>query len=279
MNMSFDRFRTQVAIELELGCTDLQKWSSYNAAFKELKINATLKEKLLIELKKDASDLYFKAIFSMADAITGLSHGRHSWSLVKLYYSVFYLLRCSMATHGYAFVKNKGIYTIKLDVGECPIRRDGGQYRNEKISGDHKTTIATYVSIFGTNDILQTNTIEGQLIYDWLMDLRNQINYRERTFQEPLQRNFYSTLFDKTQVKNQIETYINDELFVYCFDKDHCCLAAPLKLALSTRKELFNFVDFEPFDKDKQKEIERLLVDTGLTQSSAFKSIYDFGRS
>jgi hypothetical protein len=277
--MSFDRFRTQVAIELELGCTDLQKWTYYNSKFISLKVNATLKEKLLNELKMDASDLYFKAIFSMADAIYGLYHGRHSWSLVKLYYVVFYLLRCSMATYGYAFVKNKGIYTIKLDVGEVPVRRDGGKYQGERVSGDHKTTIATYVSTFGSNDILQTNTIEGQLVYDWIMELRNQVNYRERTFQEPSQRNFYSTLFDKAQLKNQIETYINDDSFVYCFDKDHCCLAAPLKLAVSTRNELFNFIDFEPFDKDKKKEIERLLVDTGLTHLSAFKSIYDFDRS
>lgn len=277
--MSFDRFRTQVAIELELGCSDLQKWTSYNSSFQGLKVNSSLKEKLISELKMDASDLYFKAIFSMVDAIFSLSHGRHSWSVVKLYYSVFYLLRCSMATQGYAFVKNKGIYTLKLDIGESPIRRDKGKHRGEKISGDHKTTIATYVSIFGSRDILQTNTIENQLIYDWLMELRNQVNYRERTFQEPSQRYFYSTLFDKTKVKNQVETYINDDLFVYCFDKDHCCLAAPLKLAISTRNELFKFIDFEPFDKDKKNEIEKLLNDSGLTKSSVFRSIYDFGRS
>ncbi len=277
--MSFDRFRTQVAVELELGCTDLQKWGSYKSKFQNFKINATQKEKLLTELKMDAADIYFKAIFSMADAISSLSHGRHSWSVVKLYYAVFYLLRCSMASHGYAFVKNKGIFTIKLDIGEGPVQRDIGKYRGENIRGDHKTTIATYVSMFEAYDILQTNTIEGQLVYDWLMELREQVNYRERTFQEPDQRYFHTTLFDKVLIKNQIETYINDDLFVYCFDKDHCCLAAPLKLAVSTRNELFNFIDFEPFDKDKKKEIDKLLVDAGLTQSRAFRPIYDFGRS
>lgn len=279
--MSFDRFKVQTAIELELGCTDLSKWKDYKRNFKQLVITNNLKDKLLLELKADACDLYFKAIFSIADAISNLAEGRHSWSVVKLYYAVFYLLRVSMATEGLAFVKNYGIYTIKLDVGEKPVQRDKGKYKGKNITGDHTTTIATYVSLHNSNDIfdiLQTNTIDGVLVYDWMMNAREQVHYRERTFQEPNHKYFYDKLFNKNEIKQQVEIYINDTVPIYCFDKDHCCLSAPLKLALLTRDKLANFVDFEPFDGTRKHEIERLLTGCGLNMSSDFIPIYDFGR-
>jgi len=276
--MSFDRFRIQVAIELDIGCTDLNKWTSYVQKFKDYKVKEANREYLLAELKEDASDIYFKAIFSLADAIFGLYHGRHSWSVIKIYYSVFYLLRCSMACHGYAFLKNKGIYTLKLETGESPVRRDNCTHNGNKVTGDHKTTIATYASMFEQSDILQTNTIDGEVIYDWLMELRNQVNYRERTFQEPNNRHFYSALFDKDKIKSQIETYINDDSYVYCFNEDHCCLAAPLKLALSVRNQLFDFIDFEPLNQNKKEEIEKLIIGTKLDRSTSFNQLYDFGR-
>ncbi len=274
--MSFDRFRTQVAVELELGCSDKAKWTSYKSNFEKFEINTSRKERLLSELKLDACDLYFKAIFSICDAVSNLHEGRHSWSVVKLYYSIFYLLRCIMATHGIAFLKNNGIYTIQLDIGERPIKRDKGKHMGQKVTGDHKTTIATYVSMFKDDDILQSNTINGTNVYDWIMDLRNQVNYRERTFQEPNHKYFYEAVFNKNRFKSQIETYINDDTFVYCFDEDHCCLAAPLKLAILTKTKLSNFIAFDPIELEKINEIRRLLSNTELINSTEFTSIYDF---
>lgn len=277
--MSFERFRVQSAIELDIGCTDLTKWNSYLHKFKEYEVTESKCENLLSELKKDSADIYFKAIFSLADAISGLYNGRHSWSVIKIYYSVFFLLRCSLATNKYAFLKNKGIYTLKLSKGELPERRDSGKYAGERISGDHKTTIVTYISFFKDTDILQTNTVDGKNIYEWLMELRNQVNYREREFTEPSNKYFFRTLFDKEKIKNQIEVYLKDDSYVYCFDEEHCNLAAPLKLALIVRKQLYDFIDFEPIAKNKIMEIDKLLSGSGLNRSETFKSLYDFGRS
>lgn len=88
--MSFERFRVQSAVELEIGCSDLKKWDSYLPKFKEFEITEIRQEKLLIELEKDASDLYFKAIYSLSDAVNSLYNKRHSWTVIKLYYSVFF---------------------------------------------------------------------------------------------------------------------------------------------------------------------------------------------
>jgi len=276
--MSFDRYRIQTAIELDIGCTDLTKWGSYLQKFKDYEVTESKCEKLLFELKQDASDIYFKAVFSIADAINSLSHRRHSWAVIKLYYSVFFLLRCSLATKNIAFLKNHGIYTLNLSKGGKPERRDCGKYLGEKVSGDHKTTIVTFLSLC-SDDILSTNSINGKHVYDWLMELRNQVNYRERAFTEPINKYFFSNLFDKSRLKEQVETYLKDEVCVYCFDEDHCALAAPLKLATIVKKELFDFINFEPMDSGRQAEIEKLLNETNLVQSDRFRSLYQFGRS
>jgi uncharacterized protein (UPF0332 family) len=274
--MSFDRFRIQTAIEIDLGCLDINQWSSYKNQFEKFEINSSRKITLEPKLKKDAADLYFKGIYSLTDAIYCISQGRHSWSVVKIYYAVFYLLRCSLATKSIAFIKNRGIYTIELKIGKKPVKRDTGKYKSQDIRGDHKTTIATYVQLVGDSDILQTNTINGILFYDWLMNLREQINYRERIFHEPDQRYFYASLFDKKTARNQIETYIEDDSFVYCFDEDHCCLAAPLKLAINVQEELRNFIEFEPFDNLKKHEIKKLIKVLDLDQSNIFQPLLEF---
>jgi len=277
--MSFDRYRVQSAVEIDIGCTDLAKWKSYLHKFKDYEVTDLRREKLLVELKKDASDLYFKAVLSLADVINSLVYGRHSWPVIKVYYAVFFLQRCSLATRNIAFLKNNGIYTLNLEKGEKPKRRDTGTHMGEKVSGDHKTTIVTFMSVFSDTDILLTNTINGKNIYDWLMNLRNQVNYRERTFTEPNNKYFFSSLFDKTQLKKQVEIYLNDDTSVYCFDEDHCALAAPLKLITNVRQQLFDFIDFEPIEPRKKIEIEKLISEAKLTQSEAFKNLYDFGRS
>jgi hypothetical protein len=277
--MSFNRYRVQSAIELEVGCTDLTKWNSYGQKFKEYELTEQMSEKLLVELKKDAADIYFKAIFSLADSINGISHGRHSWSVIKIYYATFFFLRCYFATKKHAFLKNKGIFTLKLAKGEVPVRRDLGKHLSEKVSGDHKTTIVTFINLFKDEDVLLSNTIEGKSIYEWLMDIRNQVNYRERAFTEPDGQYFYRDLFDNNKLKAQVETYLKDEDYVYCFDEDHCSLAAPLKLALIVKEKLYNFIDFEPLTSEQRIEIDRLLKSSGLDDSQIFRSLYNFGRS
>lgn len=277
--MSFDRYRVQSEVELDIGCLDLTKWGSYLQKFKDYELTENKCNKLMHELKYDAADLYFKGLFSLVDAINSLSQGRHSWAVIKVYYSVFFLLRCSLATKKITFLKNNGIYSLMLEAGEKPIRRDCGKYMGEKVSGDHKTTVVTYISIFSDIDILLTNNIHGKNVYEWLMELRNQVNYRERVFTEPHNKYFFASLFDKKTLKTQIETYLNDSVYIYCFDDEHCALAMPLTLIRHVRDQLFEFIDFEPFESSKKREIEKLISDVKLNESLPFRKLYDFGRA
>lgn len=276
--MSFNRFRVQSAVELEIGCTDLAKWESYLAKFKDYEITEDRKTKLISELEKDASDLYFKGIFSLSDALSSLFNGRHSWATIKLYYAVFFFLRCSLASKGFAFLKNKGIYTLNMSIGEKPIRRDQTKFMGQRVTGDHNTTIATFISLFSDSDILLSNSVEGKNIYEWLMELRNQVNYRERLFTEPNNQYFFPSIFNKSKFKMQVETYLNDDVPIYCFSEEHCALAAPLKLATIVRQQLFDFIDFEPLEVCQKNEIEKLLSETKITKIKKFKKLYNFER-
>ncbi|KAB2892300.1 MAG: hypothetical protein F9K32_00930 [Desulfobulbaceae bacterium] len=267
--MSFDRFRVQTEIENELGCNDLNKWNQYYDKLKNYKISETRKNRLETLLKEDAADLYYKAVYSIADSIYCISEGRHSWSVVKLYYAVFYLLRCSLATKRHAFIRNKQIFTILLEDNEIPIPRE-----KKKIHGDHATTIATYIDLVGDDDILQTNKVQETNVYHWIMELRNRIHYRERAFQEPTQQHFVANLFNKQTAKDQIEEYLCDKDPKYCFLEDHCCLAAPLKLASIVRNDIGVFLERSPLDQPKQNEIKKLVSSIGLDKSNIFAPIY-----
>ncbi|MDM5176730.1 HEPN domain-containing protein [Massilia sp. DJPM01] len=161
------RLRVQSFIEQEVGCSDVEKWKTYNSQFLKYEVNAVNLPALHNLLIEDTEDLYFKAILSLVEAVNAINRGLHSWAVVKLYYSVFYLLRCSFAANGYCFAKSAGIYTLKLEIGEKPTKRDVGKRDGESIRGDHKTVIATYLKEFGHDDIFLTNhVIDNINVYD-----------------------------------------------------------------------------------------------------------------
>ncbi|KAF0122179.1 MAG: hypothetical protein FD151_909 [bacterium] len=273
--MNSNRCRVQQTVELDIGCTDLTKWKSYKHLFESYIITCNRKDILSNELKNDALDIYFKGIFSLCDAISSLSNGNHSWPVIKLYYSVFYFLRCSLASRNIAFIKNNGIYTLKIAEGEIPIRRDGKKIRGERVSGDHKTTIVTYVDLIGEQDILQTNTINGLNVYEYLMEMRNQITYRERTFKEPEFNHFCSEISSREQLSNYILEYINDSSYAFCFDEAHICLAVPLKVALMAKNELKKIINTESISKEKRAVLHGLIASLRLRKEFSFMQLID----
>ena len=230
VNMSFDRFRFQTQIETYVGCSDLSKWKSYKQRFENFEVTTENIEILKGCLYQDGLDHLYKGIYSISNGLFNINNKYYSWSIIKFYYSIFYLMRSNFAASNIGFLKNGGIYTLDLKIGEKPIRRDQGNYKGERCTGDHKTTIATHIKEFSLQDIMLTNSVQGENIYDWLMDIRNQVNYRERCFHEPDFKYFPSGIFDENEIKNTIESYFDDTDLVYCFNEDHAAIAAPIKI-------------------------------------------------
>ena len=233
--MRFERLRAQLECERIAGCKDAEKWAGYRLCWEQVKLSRANVRALRNALREDCKDLYFKGLLSLSEAVCSTDKCLYSWATVKLYYSVFYFLRCSLAIRGYAIVRNKSLYLLRVQEGEGPIKKNTDKYRN-----DHVCVINVYRDLYGHSDILQSNTIDGLNPYEWLMERRHQVNYREREFHDPDCAGFLQAIAARVQSKalgKLIETYVDDADYLYCFQPDHACLALPIKRALLTRQE------------------------------------------
>lgn len=236
MNMSFERFRVQEFVESAIGCVCLDNWPNYRERLEAYTLPHQDEDKARKKLLRDGEDLYYKGLLSLGEGLVEVAQKRHSWAAIKLYYSVFYFLRASLAAKGYAIIKNKSQYLFELRAGRSPIKKNTNRYRN-----DHLGVINIYEDIVGDNDILSTNSINGDSVYIWLMERRHQVHYRQREFLEPDCIDEYVQVkqaVDGCRYSELLDQYYCDDIPIYCFDPDHAGIAAPIKRALNTRVDL-----------------------------------------
>lgn len=256
--MSFDRLRAQIICETLVGCIDLKKWINYQSAFEMLTLDSNKVSILRLALWDDAEDLYFKGLLSLSEAISSVSRHLYSWATVKAYYALFYLLRSSLAVRDNAIVRNRSTYLFHINVGEMPRKKASKKYK-----GDHITTIKIYQDLYGYSDILQSNTIDNQNSYEWLLKRREQVNYHQREFYDPEPPDFLQSIseqIDKNSFDSLISTYVNDKKYIYCFQADHACLALPIKKLLLTKEEFTQKNHPLSFSGEKEKLVRKLLV-------------------
>jgi hypothetical protein len=105
MNTRFKRNDVQDFIESELNCKELSKWKSYSSQLDKWEINNSNIAELRLCIKSDSVSYYMKALQSFTQSLFGLHHNFYTWSIIKLYYAVFYLLRCQLLASGFFFGK------------------------------------------------------------------------------------------------------------------------------------------------------------------------------
>lgn len=256
--MSFDRLRTQRICEAHVGCTDLKRWTDYRLAFEQLTLDSNQVSALRLALWDDAEDLYFKGLLSLSEAIYSIGRHLYSWATVKAYYALFYLLRSSLAVRDNAIIRNGGIYLFHIKTGEMPRKK---AYR--KYKGDHIITIKIYQELYGHSDILQSNTIDTQNSYEWLLKRREQVNYQQREFYDPEPPDFLQSISEQIHKNNfdfLMSTYVDDKKYIYCFQADHACLALPIKRLLLTKEEFTQEGRPLSLSRDKEQLVRKLLV-------------------
>ena len=183
-----------------------------------------------------ASDLeayYYKGVISLAEAIEGIHFYHYSWATVKLYYATFYLLRASLLSKDICFLRAKrDLFYLKVKANES--------FCSVGDNTDHKGTIKIQKDLIGNGDILLTNQIEGADTYDWLISRREEVNYKDVEFREPLCPDFWA-LLDNEIKSSSLETVIRKILGnfqVYCFQSDYAILALPLQRLLITKHDI-----------------------------------------
>lgn len=252
MNMIFNRSKVQIELEKIIKCPKKEALKEFKKDFLEIEVTHSNRATLIAFLKEDSKGTFFKGIYSLCEAINNICSGRYSWAVVKLYYSSFYLIKTFLATKNCAFVKCDGFYVLELNIGCKPNKINGG-------GGEHPKTIKEYVKRMENIDILLSNKIDGgdKLIYDYLRDMREIVNYRDISFSEP--ENKYFLDISKENIKKYIKEYIKEDTF--CFQSPHCLLAAPLQLAKTVNSELSVFLSCEDILTNEQYQAIRELLE------------------
>ncbi|MBF7982864.1 MULTISPECIES: hypothetical protein [Rahnella] len=271
--MNFNRFQCQEFIETELGCTDYTQLSSYKHIFKDYSLRETKLDELRGKAKADAKDLYFKALITFLEATNGIKRGQSSWPIVKLYYSLFYSLRVFLLLSGNVILKNgtRDIYGLKISAGEKPEKLNC-----TGISGDHKVTIKYFKELFSHSEKINTNNIDGQHVFDWIMSYRELVNYRINSFIEPqFGYEVVPNLFIATSSYDDlVSRYLNHPDIIYCFLKDHSIYATPLLFLKKSHDFLKeNYGDEDILSEERCAASKSVIEQMDLKDSKVLKNL------
>lgn len=256
MSISFNRNRTQREYEAILGIAP-SELKEKKELFKSHTLTKTEADLLKTSIKEDALDFFYNAALSFAEGIDSIYQRRYSWATVKLYYSVFYSLRASMASKNIAILVNQGILRLKLKEAETPYGTN-----NKKYKSTHKGTINHYTDLYSGSDILLTNTIDGLNTYQWLEELRDITNYREVCFVDPQCINPWS-IFDEALSSGKLTELLTrlqeDDHYIFCFQEDYAAVAIPIKRLQQTVKDLVTCGLMTKFNSERKEHLENII--------------------
>lgn len=227
MNTNFNRNWFQLYIENILWCTDLDKWRSYIQNLKDFTINYSTQSTIKGILQKDSTDFFYSWTLSLFEWIHWLQNYRYSWAVVKLYYSLYYFTRSFLAINNIWIIRNKSLFYIKNSYWEIP-----KQNTDKDWNTTHKWIIKIFLNEFWKTDYYSSNRIEDMNSYEWMLDLREHINYRVSSFYEPDLYYIFKDI-DKYISENELnillEKYLDiKEKGLYIFSPEHAFLAIPL---------------------------------------------------
>ena len=199
-------------------------------------------------LHHDAIEYYYSSVVSVADALNGIVNSFYTWSIVKLYYSVFYSLRAYLAVADHCiFYLNKTPFTIRAVPGATCKKLNGPT---------HKVVLDLFSSEFPSS-VLISQDIDNIHPFAWMVDRREEANYKFPKFCEPKLPQCFKFL-EANNLYRAIGEYISDVNNLYAFDPDHAVLAYPILVARETIRAIKAKCLFG-IDPDDQGSIEKLI--------------------
>lgn len=249
MSIDFERNRVQVSFEEFLGVASPEELITKKDDFKTHKLSQQEVQRLSNDIKQDAIDFFYSGILSFAEGIDSIFLKRFSWATVKLYYSIYYLIRASMAAKGYATLRCKGMFRLRIADGEMPYATSAKRYQTT-----HEGTINHYRDQFGFADRLLSNKIGDFDAYEWMMNAREIVNYRSRSFLEPNYLEiweYFSTCVDDGTLVAELENLESDP-YVKCFQEEYAIVAIPIKRVQQTIADLSSEGLLTQFTQDRE---------------------------
>ena len=191
-------------------------------------------------LKNDALSYIYSSIVSVGDATLGIRKEMLTWATVKLYYATFYALRSLLAVNGtcifyYRRPSNKNTpFILSAQPGQMPKKASSGQ--------THKLVLSEFKKR-NFEPRLLSQLIGVQEPLDWLVEKREEANYRIAKFSEPYIPKHFEKIID-SGFRRSIREYLCDTSDLYTFDPDHAILAYPLRVIQTAYKQLLISGDF-----------------------------------
>lgn len=255
MIMNSNRLRTQMAFEQMYNGIESEQWQRLKKRnILDRKITSEEAERFKETLEGDSKDFYFKGLLSLIEALSNIKNGLYSWATVKLYYSTYYLLRCSLTSKEVAVVRHKReLFYIRCNENE--------KFKQPSMNQDHQAIIDISVKLFAEDDKLQSNLINDENSYEWLKDRREAVNYKSREFLEPVCPAFFTEISEN--IKNSgIELLVKriiEDAYILTFQEEYAIIAIPLKRFLLTKETMLaNGIDIS-LSKEKLEVLTKLL--------------------
>lgn len=203
----------------------------------------------------DLINFYYKSLLSFSEGVAAIQRKNYTWATIKLYYSVYFGLRCSLLCRNTVLVRApRFMFRFKLSPGSLYIRADD--------TTDHGGTIETYIKEYGKTDFLCSSKVDEKNPYLWLKECREIVNYRDEVFHDPFASDLWETIEHTALIdgmKKTLNNYIV-EMDKYCFLPETAVLAVPLNRILTTAQDVKNEVT-DCLEESQKEWIKSILVD------------------
>ena len=204
-------------------------------------------------LEDEIASYYYKALLSYMESIPALNSKLFSWATIRLYYSVFYSVKAYLACNKIAILRaDRRLFYIKAKENESFKRCDD--------TTDHKGTILTLCKVFKNTDLLLSNQINDIDVYQWMMKRREEVNYRDMDFHDPLPPDFWDVLNSEIMqqgIKAVVDKMVNDN-WLYCFQDEYAILGVPTKRLMLTVDEIHRIGKHLNISDEKKELIDSM---------------------
>lgn len=188
---------------------------------------------LLHCLNNDATSYIYSSIVIMADATLSINKGLFTWATVKLYYATFYAIRSLLAINGVCifYIKTSPHKTTPFILDIQP-----GQLAKKGKGTTHKLVLDTFKG-HNIEPYILSQPIDLQDPLEWLMQKREEANYKIAKFYEPQVPKHFKKIIEYS-LRRVIKDYLSDTTDLYLFDPDHAILSYPLRVIQIAYKKL-----------------------------------------
>lgn len=234
MNMSIRKCESQLYFENMISSQKKKQFNMvHRREFKDIQFTDDQAKKIRDLLKEEIAPYYYKSLLSYIESLDAIQNRLYSWATIRLYYSTFYSIKAYLACKDVAiFRAQRKLFYVKAKGKES--------LKSCEQHTDHKGAITTHKKLFKDIDMLFSNSVGDFDAYEWMMNKREEVNYKDLNFHDPVAPEFWSKLSEEIEdngIGKMVERLVDDD-GTYCFQDEYAILGIPTKRIILTVDEM-----------------------------------------